>query len=272
MVYDGFSPPFRFCLWMRCKRSLFFPAAITQSITGQPQPCHFHVRFLSRLLPSERPPVMAHQDSTTHIPDVHSITLDYIANQLPSYDPMFRHPPLHLDPVSGRHVPNSQAMAAALKARPGADDCSLMVAAPTTAWDDNGLPPRPAWTEIKDMAFWNSIFIAAIATFRETTKPVSGRSKTLYDIRTKNDWDAVYDTLVAARDKYQEEGGPVGWLRKVRRKVADNISPAVHASKIASKIAPNDLIATPVLGAVEVMLDVRHGPKPQGTPTRARAC
>ncbi|KAK4104488.1 hypothetical protein N658DRAFT_418442 [Parathielavia hyrcaniae] len=199
---------------------------------------------------------MAHQDAPTHIPNPQLITADYIANQLPSYDPMFQDPPLHFDPASGRYVPNRQAMAAALTARRGADDHSLVVAAPTTASDDDGLPPRPAWAEIKDMAFWNSIFVAAMATFCETTKPVSGRSNTVYDIRTKNDWVTVYDALVAARDKYGEEGGRVGWLRKVRRKVADNIGPAVHASKVASKIAPNDLIATPVLGAVEVMLDV----------------
>ena len=161
-------------------------------------------------------------------------------------------------------------MAAALAAQPNVDP-SLTVAALTTS-DDNGLPPRPVWAEIKDMDFWNAIFVSVMATFKATAEP-RGRAKSKYDIRNKNDWDAVYDTLVVARDKYQNEGGAVGWIRKVRRRVANNIGPAVEASKMASKIAPNDPIATPVLGAVEVMLDVRRA-RAHGTPSRrtGRSC
>lgn len=106
------------------------------------------------------------------------------------------------------------------------------------------------------MGFWTGIFPEAIAQFRSTTEP-KGRSKTAYNIRDKHDWDMIYDTLEAARIKYRNEGGPVGWVRKVRRKVADNIGPGAEAAKIASKVVPENPYATPVLGAVEVLLDVR---------------
>ncbi|CZR49553.1 uncharacterized protein FPRO_15912 [Fusarium proliferatum ET1] len=76
-----------------------------------------------------------------------------------------------------------------------------------------------------------------------------------YDIRGKQDWADVYDVLESARNKYREKGGTVGWLRSVRRKVADNITPGIGVTKIASKVASNEPTATPVLGAVEILLD-----------------
>jgi hypothetical protein len=93
----------------------------------------------------------------------------------------------------------------------------------------------------------------------KSTKEPKGRSQTVYNIRDKTDWDSVYDTLTLAREKYQENGGSVGrWLRRVRRKAADNITPGAEVAKIASKVVPQNPYATPVVGAVEVLLDVRQ--------------
>ncbi|KAF1973000.1 hypothetical protein BU23DRAFT_568555 [Bimuria novae-zelandiae CBS 107.79] len=50
-------------------------------------------------------------------------------------------------------------------------------------------------------------------------------------------------------------GGLVGKIRKVRRQAADNITPGAEAAKIASKVVLQDNVATPVVGAVEVILD-----------------
>jgi len=173
-------------------------------------------------------------------------TVDFIDNHLQKYHPAFVNPPVRYDPMSGQYVPNSQPLV------PRPNNGALVASAPY-----NDLLPRPAWTNTNAMQFWNGIFPEAMTRFRSTTEP-KGLSQTAYRIRDKHDWDAVYDMLEAARTKYQQEGGPVGWLRKVRRKVADNITPVAEAAKIASKIAPNNLFATPVLGTVEVLLDVRR--------------
>ena len=122
----------------------------------------------------------------------------------------------------------------------------------------NNTQPRPAWTDTKAMQFWNNIFLKALAKFNSTTVEPKGRSKTQYSIRDKNDWDSLYGTLELARDEYQKAGGPVGWLRKTRRKAADNIAPLAGATELASNLNPNNPYSTPVLGAVGVLLDVRH--------------
>jgi hypothetical protein len=106
------------------------------------------------------------------------------------------------------------------------------------------------------MQFWNDIFSAAKGKFLSTAAP-KGRSETAYHIRDKPDWDSVYETLASVRQKYEQKGGSVGQrLRKVWRKTADNTTPGVEVAKFASNVT-HDPYITPVLGAVEVIFDVR---------------
>lgn len=112
---------------------------------------------------------------------------------------------------------------------------------------------RPEWTDTDSMSFWNVIFPECMLRLVSLPEP-KGRSQSLYNIRNKKDWHSVYDTLMGARQKYQESGGWVGKLRKVRRKAADNATAGVETAKVASKVVPQDNVATPVVGAVEVVL------------------
>lgn len=98
----------------------------------------------------------------------------------------------------------------------------------------------------------------AVKTFKETRGEPEGRVATGYSIRDKDDWDAIYSILESARGQYQRAKGPVGTLRRVRRKFADHSSPLAGAVKTASQIAPDSACTTPVLGAVELILDVRN--------------
>ncbi|XP_014562039.1 hypothetical protein COCVIDRAFT_11510 [Bipolaris victoriae FI3] len=150
--------------------------------------------------------------------------------------------------MSRSYVPASQALV-------GNTSNSLAI---PPVWNaqpsSNGLLQRPEWTDTNAMKCWNEVFPDAMIRFKSTKEP-KGRSGTDYHIRDKTNWDAIYYTLESARAKYQMSGGPVGWIRKVRRKAADNITPGAEAAKIASKFVPQDTIATPVVGAVEVILD-----------------
>lgn len=185
-------------------------------------------------------------------PNYQKTAVDFIENRLPKHHPAFLNPPVRFDPMSGHYVSKDQAVVQ----RPA--DGSVMISGDSNALlDDDGIPPRPEWTNICAMNFWNGIFPKAMDQLRSTTQP-KGRTATIFDIRNKQDWETIYDTLEQARDKYQSEGGPVGWLRKVRRKGADNLAPVGVLVKTASKMAPNDPYATPILGAVEVLLDVRQ--------------
>ena len=107
------------------------------------------------------------------------------------------------------------------------------------------------------MVFWNAIFPDAVLELVKTTEP-RGRSETEYSIRAKANWDDIYDVLKSARAKYEKSGGPVGWLRKMRRKAADKIAPVTTATKITAKLVPSNPYATPVLAAVEILFDVRR--------------
>lgn len=191
---------------------------------------------------------------STFVPDLslQPASIDFIDNRLAKHHCAFVNPPVHYDPMSGQYKHNSQASALAqshgVLTTPGTS-----VAAPQ---NNDGPTARPIWTTTSAMRIWNDIFPQAMDRFRSTPK-LKGGPKPDYNIRDKDDWDAVYDMLVAARAEYQVKGGVVGLLRKVRRKAADSVGPAVEIAHAASKIAPNDPYATPVLGAVEVVLDVR---------------
>lgn len=180
-------------------------------------------------------------------------SVDFIENHLPKYHPAFVNPPVHYDTMSGKYVPSSQE----LVPRPR---YSALLAPEISATppDDSGLPPRPYWTTTGAMKYWNDIFPGAMKDFRSTPEP-KGRSKTTYNVRDKDDWDSICDTLEAARSRYRGEGGSVGWLRKMRRRAADNIAPVATTAKIVSKAVPSNPYSTPVLIVVEILLDVRQG-------------
>jgi len=175
-------------------------------------------------------------------------TIDFIDQRLNKHHPAFASRSVQYDPMSKQYVPTSQMLVA------NSNNSLATPSIPNASFGGHNSPQRPAWQDTNAMIFWSGIFPESMVRFKCTQEP-RGRSKTPYDIRDKMDWDTVYDTLDSARTKYQSSGGPVGWIRKVRRKAADNITPGAEAAKIASKVVPQDQIATPVIGAVEVLLD-----------------
>lgn len=193
-------------------------------------------------------------------------TLAFIEHRLPDFHPAFVDPPVHWDKMSHQYAPNdinvnnsSLQLRQALATLPVLDNnygSSSPVASLYSLPVESLLPPRLALTDVNAMTFWNSIFNDAISKFIAMPEP-KGRSKTRYSIRDKTDWDAVYATLELARKKYNTEGGPVGWFRKIRRKAADNIAPMAAAVKSARGAVPDNPYSTPVLGAVGILLDVR---------------
>lgn len=178
---------------------------------------------------------------------------------------MFVNPPVHYDTMSQRYVLNSQTPVP----MPAADNGALTtpnshpvpstypMAATSSMSMVNNPPLRPVWSDAKDMKFWNAVLLEALDRFKATKIEPNGRSKSQYSIRDKNHWDTICETLELARDHYQKAGGPVGWLRRIRRRAADNVAPLSGAVSLASKSVLDNTYSTPVLGAVMVLLDVR---------------
>jgi hypothetical protein len=172
-------------------------------------------------------------------------TIDFIDQRLPKHHPLFATQAAQYDPMSKQYVPGNQVV--------GANTSNSLVnaGAASTLSSSNNLVQRPEWTDLNAMVFWNGAFGDSMSLFKRTPEP-KGRSGSVYDIREKADWNSVYDTLEMARKKYEAGGGP---LRKARRKIADRVTPGADAARIGSKVVPQDNIATPVIGAVEIILD-----------------
>jgi hypothetical protein len=91
-----------------------------------------------------------------------------------------------------------------------------------------------------------------------STAPSPKPPSSEYNIRNKREWNSVYQVLENARSQYQSKRGAVGKLNFHLRKGADNIAPVANAVRIASKLAPKDAFATPILGTITLLLDVRQ--------------
>ncbi|KAK3983790.1 hypothetical protein QBC44DRAFT_391456 [Cladorrhinum sp. PSN332] len=161
---------------------------------------------------------------------------NFISSRLSQYHAAFADPPLHHDPMSGLYVPNNQ----------------MMVPRPN---QEVGYASRQQLTDTDLMTLWSAIFPASMDRFKADAKEPKGRAGTEFSIRDKDSWDEIYTVLVSARSKYQDEGGRVGWLRNICRKGADNVAPIAASAKTTSKLVPNNVISTPVVGALELVLD-----------------
>jgi hypothetical protein len=151
-----------------------------------------------------------------------------------------------------RHHANVQAE------KPSTSDRALKKPVPTLNQTSSYTPPvRPEYADVEAMKYWNRLFPIAMDIFISTT-PSSKPPSPKYNIRDKREWNSVYQVLENARSQYQSKGGAVGKLNFHLRKGADNIAPVANAVSIASKLAPQDQFATPILGTIVILLDVRQ--------------
>ncbi|KAH6874047.1 hypothetical protein B0T10DRAFT_588237 [Thelonectria olida] len=195
------------------------------------------------------------EPSRPYIPNIHvqSPAVDFIDNRLDSYHPAFATPPSRYDPALGAYVvcypPDSLSTPAATQVT------EASTASPLPPGTEHGpVPPRPLAEPSTLLTFWDSLFAPAMHQLNkahptEPKKNVEGR----FSIRDRKDCTGVFDQLDRAKSLYIDVNkGPKAKFRKVYRKVADNaIQPLIGAAKFV----PNVDYVTPVLGAVQVLLE-----------------
>lgn len=158
----------------------------------------------------------------------------FIDNRLPEHHQLFADPSVRYDPVSETYVPS----------RIQEDDEVAMAS-------------RPVFTDIKAMRFWESILPRAMSELRSTPEP-RGRPETTYSIRNRTNWHDVFSVLEEAKFKYENREGAVNKLRDMRRRAANKAGSVGSVVGIVSKVVPEGTLATPVLGALQILLGVRR--------------
>jgi len=110
------------------------------------------------------------------------------------------------------------------------------------------------------MAFWNKIFAQSMARFKALHPSESEdrvKSGVRYSIRSETTWEGVYAQLQKAREAYDgDKRGFWGKYQKPKRWLIDNSSPVLEKG---IKFVPSGDYTSPVVAAVQVLLDVSFG-------------
>jgi hypothetical protein len=169
---------------------------------------------------------------------LHTPAVDFIENRLPEYHEAFDVRRVRYDASQGQFV--------ALIPAPSQ---SLMVpdASPPTQ-------PRPAPAPVADMKFWDEIFPDAMELLNNET-PTQSKYSEEWGIRHLTKWQEVEAKLEKARQVYGFETGSQN-VGKVRRKVRSLMDDHHVIAQQATKLVPNSEIATPIVGVINLMVDV----------------
>jgi hypothetical protein len=172
-------------------------------------------------------------------PQVHPPSVDFIDNGLPSFHDAFENPQSRFDTALGRYIPAPMKGSDAL----------------------DGL--RQAQPVKESMAFWDAIFQMAMGRLKELQPAEPSdrvRSGNHYSIRAAGNWPSVYSQLQKAREHYDgKTKGFWGWhCKEALRWVVDHSDPVEQAIKYVLNIE----YVSPVLAAVEVILDVSNRASP----------
>jgi hypothetical protein len=168
-------------------------------------------------------------------------SVGFIANQLPNQHDAFKTSQGQYDPVSQKYVaPVSSGLTGSLPE----DDLSKS----RERLVPMRRPERP----------WDLIFTQSMQRFldRYPIEP-KARSGSGLSIRNEANWDSIYEKLQKARERYDGANkGFRGRAQRGHRKLADQ-----NASlRQLAKFVPNDPFTSPVLAAVEVLVDVSQHP------------
>lgn len=82
----------------------------------------------------------------------------------------------------------------------------------------------------RQVGSWNDLLLELLTRSKSTKLDLEG-----FVTRTIG-LDAIYETLELVRDDLRKAGGPVRWLRKIKRTAADNVAPLKSAALIVSKL------------------------------------
>ncbi|KAK4448914.1 hypothetical protein QBC34DRAFT_100872 [Podospora aff. communis PSN243] len=165
------------------------------------------------------------------------LEVEFIDRTLPNYHKYYENATTQYDPETRRYVVRNGT----LSTIPPAPSSHVLT-------DKKAEPPKDMPTIV---SYWNMIFPSAMEKHKGN-HAAPRNSNSANDIRNASTWAEVYDKLETARDAYLELSGTTGHLRRIWRWTADN---GAEPARLATKIVPQMDIVTPVLGAVQIVLE-----------------
>ncbi|KAK8045967.1 hypothetical protein PG996_014031 [Apiospora saccharicola] len=176
----------------------------------------------------------------------HTPAVDFIENRSHEYHRAFDSTVCRCSPTQNKFVPLSGASTIV----PRLDLSSMTVMPPGPI-----LPqPRPNPSPIGDMSFWAEVFPEAMKRLNDEPQPYHGRYRLQWSIRDFIEWQQVQEKLDMARREYDHFNGHQQ-IGKFRRKLRGAMDKSVQPLKQAMKLVPDIEIASPVVGAIELLVD-----------------
>ncbi|XEV04922.1 hypothetical protein FSHL1_010209 [Fusarium sambucinum] len=194
------------------------------------------------------------EPSTSHVPRIslQPPEVDFIDNHLDSRHPAFATPPSRYSPNHGAYMICDPLGQSQSLTRPESNRDLISQSNPSTPRNVQ-IPSRPLAAEpMEALKFWDSLFHRAMNQLKEN-HPTEPGSKQEFSIRDKTDCTSVFDQLENAKESYcKKDRSFKAKLTRIYRKVTDNAAEPLLG---VSKFVPNIDYVTPILGAVQILLE-----------------
>lgn len=167
-----------------------------------------------------------------------SPAVDFIDQRLPQHDPAFINAPSAFDNTLGRYLPVFPAQSN--ENVTGQSTVTSLAPRPHTPPGQAAAPyPSSQHVGAQSMEFWNDIFSEAKQVLLTDSNEPTFLVKSGGGIRNASNWEEVCARLTEAQVTYTEGEGTAGKLKRMRRKVAENLSqPAAHIAKMVPDVDP----------------------------------
>ena len=205
---------------------------------------------------------------------LYSPAVDFIDTRLPQLHPVFEHTEAIYDENINQYVIDSQVRVSSSNSGPMAPPIGLRQAltAPTHVSRTQGsespisAPSMPRCSQptsrqlppkVEDMKFWGPMWPKAMSRLRKTAE-ASGRKDKGFSIREAKTWEDITNVINRAHEEYvglvQGHSNIGGRAKHLFRSSGERVATPLQQ---ITKVLPNHPIATPVLGAVNLLMNVR---------------